>query len=210
MNPGVPTLVLFAPPRVLNPPLAVPPGGEKFTLLKMLKNSDRNCRDFDSVNLKFLKRAKSKFSNLGPRSVLRPRVPYVKGGGTVKAAGLYQACGPCWKRVGRTKYKNMRNIEIARAVVSPDVVRILDTARLSFILDGQTTRISVRTKECKTMRKAMLYFRLESIVIADALFEVDRELTKEGERCARSNRARAHLARKRRVIHWLNKQMSAL
>src|ERR1700730_11474608 len=102
MNPGVPTLVLFAPPRVLNPPLAAPPGGEKFTLLKMLKNSDRNWRDFVSVNLKLLKRAKSKFSNLGPRSVLRPRVPYVKGWGTVKAAGLYQACGLCLNPAGRS------------------------------------------------------------------------------------------------------------
>src|SRR6202030_389604 len=102
MNPGVPTLVLFAPPRVLNPPLALPPGGEKFTVLRMLKNSDRNCRDFDSVNLKFLKRAKSKFSNLGPRSVLRPRVPYVNGAGIANAARLYQACGLCLNPAGRS------------------------------------------------------------------------------------------------------------
>src|SRR5579863_610019 len=101
MNPGVPTLVSLAPPRVLNPPLALPPGGEKFTLLKILKNSDRNWRAFVSVILKFLKRAKSRLSNLGPRSVLRPRVPYVKGAGMANAAGLYQACGVCLNPAGR-------------------------------------------------------------------------------------------------------------
>src|SRR4029077_15780274 len=102
MNWGVPTPVFDSPPRVLNPPLAAPPGGAKFTLLRTLKNSERNCKDFDSVSLKFLNRAKSKFSDLGARSVLFPSVRCVKGRGTLKAAGLYHAWGPCLNPGGRS------------------------------------------------------------------------------------------------------------
>src|SRR5579875_672953 len=96
-------IALFtSPPRVLKPWLAPPPGGEKLTSLKMLKNSERNCRLFDSVNLKFLNNAKSKLTSFGPVSVLRPRVPNVNWDGIANAAGLYQWKIFCWNPAGNS------------------------------------------------------------------------------------------------------------
>src|SRR5262245_8150041 len=55
-------------------------GFSKFTWLKMLKNSARNCVCTRSVILKFFKSAISVFQNPGPRKALRP-VPYWPGSG---------------------------------------------------------------------------------------------------------------------------------
>src|SRR2546429_8835421 len=60
------------------------------------------------------------------------------------------------KRICITENKDMRNIEIASAVIRLDVVRVLNTARLSFVLNGQATRPGVGTEKCEVVRKPLL------------------------------------------------------
>src|SRR5438045_1009709 len=75
--------------------LKVALGVPKFTRLKALKNSVRNCRFFFSVMGKFFIRAVSKFFRPGPRNKLRPALPNFSGCGRAKAAVLNQC-----RRVG--------------------------------------------------------------------------------------------------------------
>ena len=50
-------------------------GGKKFGLLKMLKNSARNCTLTVSRIGKFLNIEKSRFRNCGPRRIAFPELP---------------------------------------------------------------------------------------------------------------------------------------
>src|SRR2546422_9173465 len=58
-------------------------GFSKFAWLRMLKNSDRNCRLKRSVSLKFFIRPESRFQKLGPCTKLRP-LPFCPGSGIQK------------------------------------------------------------------------------------------------------------------------------
>src|SRR5262245_37983661 len=62
-------------------------GVSKFTWLKMLKNSARNCKATSSVTATLLNSEVSAFHDLGPRYMPRDTLPKVPVGGSKKALG---------------------------------------------------------------------------------------------------------------------------
>src|SRR6202022_4907747 len=77
----------FELPRVVEDPLEQPPGLQKCGELKRFAGSTRNCRSKRSVNLNVRNKLKSKLTDPGPSSVLRPTFPYVSIAGALKALG---------------------------------------------------------------------------------------------------------------------------
>ena len=81
----VPKLALLTAIR-LSP--GVVPGMSKFTWLKTLKNSARNCTFIDPLNRKFLNSPMFQLWNEGPRRKPFGTSPNVPTSATAKAAGL--------------------------------------------------------------------------------------------------------------------------
>ncbi len=91
----MPTIVVICPavetrPDALNTAVL---GRPKFAWFVMLNPSARNCSRRVAPSGTFLKRARSHVAKLGPRMVLRPRLPIVPAAGTARQLTLIHALG---------------------------------------------------------------------------------------------------------------------